>query len=153
MITNNFEILNNINPCSFNFNQSRHHQNQDPSSSNPQPSNSDPNNNDPNNQTASTSSSSKSFHHHLRPSTTGHEKEIGGGETSNSANKKENDDIDYSLIVRIRFIRIRSFECLISFMNSSRVYKHVRVRKMKSSYHVLFFSTGFRYRYTLFTYR
>ncbi len=106
MITNNFEILNNINPSSFNFNQNRHHQNQD-SSLNPQPSNSDLNNNLNNNLNNKTSnvtastSSSKSFHHYVNSSTTIHEKEVGGDETSNSINKKENNDIDYSLIVRI----------------------------------------------------
>ncbi|CAI2163837.1 2689_t:CDS:2 [Funneliformis geosporum] len=74
MITNNFEILNNINPSSFNFNQNRHHQNQDSSSHT---------DNKINNPTVST------------PSTTIHEKEV---ENSNSINTNENNDIDYSLI-------------------------------------------------------
>ncbi|CAG8446667.1 10668_t:CDS:2 [Funneliformis mosseae] len=94
MITNNFEILNNINPSSFNFNQNRHHQNQDSSSTSiltSQPSNT---NNKTSNPTV-LAPSSKSFHHHIKPSTTIHEKEV---ETSNSINKNENNDIDYSLI-------------------------------------------------------
>ncbi|GBC10839.1 hypothetical protein RclHR1_09950003 [Rhizophagus clarus] len=111
MITNNFEILNNINPSSFNFNQNRNHQNQDHLSSSTsilqQPSSSDLNydtNNKTNDATASTSTirttnhPQKSFHYYVKPSSN-HEKEsVEDGEPSNFNNKKENNDIDYSLI-------------------------------------------------------
>ena len=116
MITNNFEILNNINPSSFNFNQNR--QNQNPLSSsasilNPQqqlPSNSDLNNNTNNetcNATASTSTttanySQKSFHYYIKPSIEGGE----GDKPSDFNNKKENNDIGYSLMVSKIFSKI-----------------------------------------------
>jgi len=113
MITNNFEILNNINPSSFNFNQNRNHQNQDHLSSstsilNPQqqPFNSDLNNNtnnETNNDIASTSTraanySQKSFHYYIKPSANHENERVEDGEPSNFNNKKENNDIDYSLI-------------------------------------------------------
>ncbi|CAB4374430.1 hypothetical protein RhiirA5_497691 [Rhizophagus irregularis] len=110
MITNNFEILNNINPSSFNFNQNRNHQNQDHLSSSTsilqQSSSSDLHdniNNKTNDATASTSAtrttnhSQKSFHYYIKP-LANNEKESVGDEPSNFNNKKENNDIDYSLI-------------------------------------------------------
>lgn len=116
MITNNFEILNNINPSSFNFNQNRNHQNQDHLSSSTsilqQSSSSDLHdniNNKTHDATASTSTtrttnhSQKSFHYYIKP-LTNNEKECVGDESSIFNNKKENNDIDYSLIVSIKFI-------------------------------------------------
>ena len=143
MITNNFEIFNNINPSSFNFNQNRH-QNQNSLSSSTsilnfqqQPSNFDFDNNTNNeasNATASTSStatanySQKSFH--LEPSIEGDR----GDKPSDFNNEKEN-DIDYSLIVSKKLL----FLCLFFYLNDMSYLSYL--------------FTGFRNRDTLFTYR
>jgi hypothetical protein len=109
MITNNVEILNNINPSSFNFNQTRNHQNQDHLSSILQQSSGSDLNDNTANDTASTSAiktnhSQKSFNYYMKPSANNEIESVEGGESSNFDNKKENNDIDYSLIVSIKFI-------------------------------------------------